>query len=89
MHEIIHYSPNYLSILVLNGLFQFRNMLDKAGEPGIKNKIYLHIEIAEVKIGNQIWMTQNLKVAYFRNGDSVPHAKTAEVEIIPTHRLFG
>jgi len=67
-----------LSILVLNRLFQFRNTLDKAGEPEIKNKIYLHSEIAEVKIGNQIWMTQNLKVALFRNGDSVPYAKTAE-----------
>ena len=34
--------------------------------------------ILSVKIGNQIWMTQNLKVAHFRNGDSVPYAKTAE-----------
>ena len=36
------------------------------------------VPTSSVKIGNQIWMTQNLKVAHFRNGDSVPYAKTAE-----------
>ncbi len=32
----------------------------------------------EVKIGNQIWMTKNLDVSMFRNGDPIPEAKTAE-----------
>jgi uncharacterized protein (TIGR02145 family) len=32
----------------------------------------------EVTIGNQIWMTQNLNVDKFRNGDPIPHAKTIE-----------
>ena len=32
----------------------------------------------EVTIGNQIWMTQNLNVDSFRNGDSIPQAKTDE-----------
>lgn len=32
----------------------------------------------EVKIGNQIWMTKNLDVSTFRNGDPIPEAKTAE-----------
>ena len=67
-----------LALLALNGLFQFRSTLDKAKYPSIKNKAYVPNEITEVKIGNQIWMTQNLKVAHFRNGDSVPYAKTAE-----------
>jgi uncharacterized protein (TIGR02145 family) len=32
----------------------------------------------EVKIGVQIWMTKNLDVATFRNGDPIPEAKTDE-----------
>ena len=32
----------------------------------------------EVTIGNQVWMTENLNVDKFRNGDAIPQAKTAE-----------
>ena len=32
----------------------------------------------EVTIGNQVWMTKNLDVDKFRNGDPIPHAKTNE-----------
>ena len=32
----------------------------------------------EVKIGNQIWMTKNLDVDTFRNGEKIPEAKTNE-----------
>jgi uncharacterized protein (TIGR02145 family) len=31
----------------------------------------------EVTIGNQVWMTRNLNVDKFRNGDPIPEAKTA------------
>jgi uncharacterized protein (TIGR02145 family) len=31
-----------------------------------------------VTIGTQVWMTKNLDVATFRNGDSIPEAKTDE-----------
>ncbi len=34
--------------------------------------------IQEVKIGNQVWMLENLGEEYFRNGDSIPQANTAE-----------
>lgn len=30
------------------------------------------------KIGSRDWMTQNLNVSYFRNGDSIPEARTPE-----------
>jgi uncharacterized protein (TIGR02145 family) len=30
----------------------------------------------EVNIGNQVWMTENLNVDKFRNGDPIPEAKT-------------
>jgi len=32
----------------------------------------------EVTIGKQVWMTKNLDVATFRNGDQIPEAKTNE-----------
>ena len=32
----------------------------------------------EVTIGNQVWMTKNLNVDKFRNGDPIPHAETQE-----------
>jgi uncharacterized protein (TIGR02145 family) len=36
------------------------------------------IRFNSVKIGNQIWMTENLNVDRFQNGDIIPEAKTAE-----------
>ncbi|WP_163377809.1 fibrobacter succinogenes major paralogous domain-containing protein [Cyclobacterium sp. SYSU L10401] len=32
----------------------------------------------EVTIGTQVWMSENLNVEKFRNGDTIPHAKTDE-----------
>ena len=34
------------------------------------------IKIPSMKIGEQVWMTQNLDVSKFQNGDSIPEAKT-------------
>jgi len=36
------------------------------------------IQYNSVKIGNQVWMSENLNVSTFRNGDPIPEAKTAE-----------
>ncbi len=32
----------------------------------------------KVKIGNQIWMSKNLNVDKFSNGDPIPHANSSE-----------
>ena len=70
--------PITIVIVFFGGLFSFQpgmaektNLILKEGSP-------LANEIKEVKIGNQIWMAQNLNVSRFRNGDSIPHAKSAE-----------
>jgi uncharacterized protein (TIGR02145 family) len=41
---------------------------------GLNNFCYSQI----VTIGNQVWMTRNLDVDKFRNGDPIPEAKTQE-----------
>src|SRR5690349_7105350 len=35
-------------------------------------------EYPSVKIGNQVWMLENLDVDHFRNGDEIPHASSVE-----------
>ena len=34
--------------------------------------------VPTIKIGNQIWMTQNLNVDQYRNGDTIPYVQDAE-----------
>ena len=38
----------------------------------------LQAQLKYVTIGTQVWMTNNLNVATFRNGDAIPEAKTDE-----------
>lgn len=45
-------------------------MLSSCGNDGPKNN--------EVKIGDQIWMTKNLNVDKFQNGDPIPQVETVE-----------
>jgi len=54
--------------LILSAVVMIAMMLSSCGE-GASN---------EVTIGNQVWMSQNLNVDKFRNGDPIPHAETRE-----------
>lgn len=48
----------------------------------IGNLSFLNVQIdtnlSTVKIGNQLWMSQNLAVETFQNGDIIPEAKSNE-----------
>ncbi|TAL68102.1 MAG: hypothetical protein EPN82_11950 [Bacteroidetes bacterium] len=42
-------------------------------------KLILMEDFKEIKIGNQIWMTKNLDVTTYRNGDIIPEVKEANI----------
>lgn len=42
------------------------------------NNTNTQTSIASIKIGTQLWATKNLDVSTFRNGDTIPEAKTAK-----------
>jgi len=48
----------------------------KADSSIVKTEIIAATKFPSVKIGNQKWMTENLNVEYFRNGDPVPEVKS-------------
>lgn len=54
--------------LILSAVVMTAMMLSSCGDGASK----------EVTIGTQVWMTKNLNVDKFRNGDPIPHAKTDE-----------
>lgn len=80
-------SLRILAILLLIGLifllvFIFTKSISTMGESQVQTKteekaLYF-IENDELHIGEQIWMTKNLNVSTFQNGDVIPEAKTAD-----------
>ena len=53
-----------------------KSAVNQTEDPIPVNEKKIEMPITEIKIGNQVWMTQNLNVQKFRNGDPIPEAKT-------------
>ena len=58
--------------LILGAVVMAAMMLSSCGSVGSNE-----VTIDEVTIGTQVWMSNNLDVSTFRNGDPIPEAKTA------------
>lgn len=59
-------TKRFLSILMISmALFSYSNLIGQN-------------EIKTAKVGNQVWMVENLNVDHYRNGDSIPEVKSQQ-----------
>jgi len=58
--------------------FSFLNILLFSQKNVTTEKTITNSEFQSVKIGNQTWMSKNLDIKTFRNGEIIPEAKTKE-----------
>ena len=66
-------------IVILSVLITFVSFfLMSCSSPPKRNDNNSSHEMAEVQIGNQVWMARNFDGVTFSNGDSIPHAKSTE-----------
>jgi uncharacterized protein (TIGR02145 family) len=63
---------NFIIIILVFLMVLFSSMV------GITAKLNVSNPIEEVRIGNQVWMTKNLDVVTFRNGDTITEARTLD-----------
>ena len=63
---------NTISILFM-GIFLLLTLAGNSQVDSIATQPY-----QSVNIGKQLWMTENLDVSRFRNGDLIPEARTSE-----------
>ena len=82
--ECLHYKrskeqQNIKLLIALSVLTTFVSLLLMSCRNHLKrNANYNSSDIAEVRIGDQVWMARNYNGVTFRNGDSIPHAKSTE-----------
>ena len=69
----------YSQLTILPVLILFISLLfiSCAGSSNGNDSLHAN-SIVEVKIGSQVWMAHNYDGVIFSNGDSIPHAKSAE-----------
>ena len=71
----------YLKILTLCGLIMASGCTNDSAIVTKRQSVALRptvpIESNEILIGNQIWMTKNLNVSRYRNGDIIPQVQNA------------
>ena len=63
-------------ILTLNILGQTKKPILKVANQTVKKITKVVNNFSTIKIGDQEWMSSNLDVSHFRNGDLIPEAKT-------------
>ena len=82
----IYIKPD-LAVLPMTGIAGFPISTLAAGGPSLSTLACfrgnshqsIKIDVQEsVKIGSQVWMTRNLDVSTFRNGNPIPQAETSE-----------
>jgi len=74
-----NYQNYYKQVIIISVLITFVSFfLMSCRGPLKRNDNNRTNDIAGVQIGNQVWMAKNFDGLTFRNGDSIPHAKSAE-----------
>jgi uncharacterized protein (TIGR02145 family) len=80
--KLIKYSRLFLVIIpiLLFSIYKypFKSEENPPEEITLPTEVPQEVEFPSVKIGNQEWMIENLYVDTFRNGDTIPEAKTKE-----------
>ena len=78
-HRGRDYQHCYRQIIIMSTSITFVLFFLMSCQPLLKkNDNTSSHDITEVQIGDQVWMSRNFDGTTFRNGDSIPHAKSTE-----------